>query len=155
MSQIVSGRGSARALLKELLLKRGIPRLCVVAHDHAYAGVPESGCGVTITPPPVTTWSTNKEQTGISLKSKKKQISNPWKQEATRLETTVLGTSMAMGIQEYLFDGVAFVQETERMIARGVLPHSTRVILRRPFEGKEHHWLLRSLVFLVVTATTL
>ena len=63
-----------------------------------------------------------------------------------RLRTTVPGTTMAQGIEEYAFDADGFCAEVERMQAAGELPP---VVCRlwRPFDDGRCHWLLRSLVF--------
>lgn len=142
-SQIVRGWSDVEGLLHALCIDRGIPRVCLVVHDHVFAGPPPPGCGVhcvvletpACVPAGHAGWCRCEDGSDHG---------------ATRLETTVVGTSMARGITEYVFDGAAFVREAERLVSVGDLPPWLTVRLRRPFDAKDHHWLLRSLALIRV-----
>lgn len=145
VSQIVGGWMDVGRLLFSLCVDRSIASVCIVAHDHAYAGVPPPGCGVAYR----------------VIQALPCRSSPGWccceddsvYHGATRLEMNVLGSSMAMSIGEFAFDGEAFVTEVHRLVRERELPERLTVAMFRPFLGsaEEVHWLLRSLVFIRVT----
>ena len=76
--------------------------------------------------------------------------------------THIEGTVMADHIQEYAFDADAFVAESGlagtpparppvgRLVEANELPRPMRVEVERPCpQDNQHHWLLRSLVFVL------
>lgn len=147
VSQVVRCRRDVWVLLHALCVQRAIPCVCIIAHDHVHAGPPPTGCGVTVS---VVEPAACLGATEVG-----------WCQcngnhPASRLETTVYGSSMAVGITEYAFDAAAFVGETRRLVAGGDLPPDLVVQIRRPFPAADSgtgmglHWLLRSLTLVRV-----
>lgn len=144
VSQIVQSRGDVKRLLVALCVERSIPCVCIVAHDHIHGGYPPpADCGVTV----------RIVQPAACLEPNEVgwcRCSHAVDHRSTRLETSVCGSSMAVGITEYAFDAAAFVYEIRRLVSVGALPRNLTVRARRPFPGAYSgvHWLLRSLTLI-------
>lgn len=142
VSQIIRSKSDIRKVLSILCVDHQIPRICIIAHDHVHAGLPSLHCGVTIRVTEPAQCLGSGDIGWCRCPS--------GEHHSTRLETTVNGSSMAVGICEYAFDAAAFVFEVRRLTACGILPRHLTIRARRPFstESGNHrdvHWLLRSL----------
>lgn len=137
VSQIVSGRTAAQRLMRDLLRDRYVHSVLLLAHDHAYAGPPttpnEVRCDIV-------------EATACGRLWCRCAADD---HGAARLRTTVPGTTMAQGIEEYAFDADGFCEAVQAAV-----PANVHVRMERPFVAvprAELHWLLRSLVFVHIT----
>lgn len=138
VSQVVGCCDDAATLVRTWCVERGVQRLALTAHDHAFAGLPPDD------------GSTGVRCVALPLGCHNGDI--VWRpgQPPLPLETTIAGTTMARGIREFAFDADAFAHTIRAEVARGALPATLRVHLERPYATADMHWLLRSLVFIQI-----
>lgn len=159
VSQVLDGPAAAVPFVRSLLRDRRIPRLAIIAHDHAI--MPDANedddDGVDIqaladaSPPQPTRTGVHGRPVGPWRWCPLDHVHDPGScGRAVRLRTRLAGTTLAADVVEHAFDAEAFVRELRRSG-----PHMAwRIHLRRPFhhDAQPRHWLLRSLVLITVTA---
>jgi hypothetical protein len=148
VSQIVRGRADADSLLAGLLNSRRIRRVALAAHDHVRHGLPPrppQGVVCTVRAstdcarhPLFCTGSGADCPVAVSART------------AAVLRTTIPGTAMAAGITECAFSAQYLERAARRLAAAGRVPRGVLVRTERPFPHADHHWLLRSLVFMTI-----
>lgn len=137
VTQIVGCGRDAHRLIHALCCERGIRWVVIVLHDHFSAGLPDPNnpCGVrceVVRP------------TGCVEHPLLACECDGMQRKCATLRTRMVGTRMALDIEEFAFSTEAFLS------AASVVVPNMRFRLVRPFADRGH-WILRSLTLVALT----